>query len=177
MIFRGLRLLIPKFSTKYSQAMYEAWKANPKDVHDDWHAVFANQEKQSHVAVGTPEHIEREKTLALSAYMLIRYYKMRGHEEAVLDPLSTSAPIKDWSTSRNSARSTSRTSSITICSATRYFTTGISTSPSPSPPTPTSKTKSLYLSLHLGLHQREAAVDSARDPASPAIHLLQQDGH
>lgn len=56
-------------------------------MHDDWQAVFAEQEKLSHAKVGTPEHIEREKSLALSAYMLIRYYKMRGHEEAVLDPL------------------------------------------------------------------------------------------
>jgi 2-oxoglutarate dehydrogenase complex dehydrogenase (E1) component-like enzyme len=30
---------------------------------------------------------EKEKSLALSAYMLIRYYKTRGHESAELDPL------------------------------------------------------------------------------------------
>lgn len=146
MIFRGLRLLVPRFSTKYSQAMYEAWKANPKDVHDDWHVVFNNQEKLSHVAVGTPEHIEREKTLALSASMLIRYYKMRGHEEAVLDPLRTSFPIQDWSTSRNSERSMSKTNWIMIFSTTRSCTTAISTNRSPSLATPFSKTRLQYSS-------------------------------
>ena len=31
--------------------------------------------------------IEKAKALALSAYLLIRDYKSRGHEEAELDPL------------------------------------------------------------------------------------------
>lgn len=122
MIFRGLRLFLPKFGTRYSQAMYEAWKANPNEVHNDWDSVFRSQERESHVNVGSPEHLEREKSLALSAYMLIRYYKTRGHEEAVLDPLSISPPMQDWSTSRSSARSMSRTNWITTCSTIRSCT-------------------------------------------------------
>ena len=86
MIFKCFRTLAPRFATNYTQAMYEAWKVNPVSVHEDWHHGFNNQQQQ--VNVGSPEHIEREKSLALSAYMLIRYYKMRGHEEALLDPLS-----------------------------------------------------------------------------------------
>jgi 2-oxoglutarate dehydrogenase complex dehydrogenase (E1) component-like enzyme len=95
MIFKGLRLLAPRFGNNYSQAMYEAWKANPSEVHSDWHEVFNKQEKAPAHVAGNPEHIEREKSLALSAYMLIRYYKMRGHEEAELDPLRTSPMMKD----------------------------------------------------------------------------------
>ena len=33
-------------------------------------------------------HLDKQKSLATSAYMLIRYYKTRGHELAELDPLS-----------------------------------------------------------------------------------------
>jgi 2-oxoglutarate dehydrogenase complex dehydrogenase (E1) component-like enzyme len=79
MIFKGLRLFAPRLSQTYTQAMYEAWKANPSDVHEDWHAVFSNQDKMASTVAGNPDHIEREKSLALSAYLLIRYYKMRGH--------------------------------------------------------------------------------------------------
>lgn len=57
MIFKGLRLLAPRFSTNYSQAMYEAFKANPNDVHEDWHAVFNDQEKTASTQVGNPDHI------------------------------------------------------------------------------------------------------------------------
>ena len=35
--------------------------------------------------------IEKEKALAVSAYLLIRYYKSRGHEESEIDPLSKSS--------------------------------------------------------------------------------------
>jgi hypothetical protein len=161
MIFRGLRLLAPKFSTKYSQAMYEAWKTNPKDVHDDWHAVFASQEKASHVSVGSPEHIEREKSLALSAYMLIRYYKMRGHEDALLDPLSTPPSIQDLLTSRSSERSILKTSLTMISSITRFSMTVAWMNHSPFPLVLTSRTKSQYSSCHTGFHRIKAAVDLA----------------
>lgn len=57
MIFKGLRLLTPKFSSNYSQAMYDAWKANPNDVHEDWHTIFNNQEKSSSPMVGNPDNI------------------------------------------------------------------------------------------------------------------------
>lgn len=161
MIFRGLRLLAPKFSTKYSQAMYEAWKANPKDVHDDWHTIFASQERASHVNVGSPEHIEREKSLALSAYMLIRYYKMRGHEEAILDPLSNSSSIQDWSTSRSLERFILKTNSITISSTTRFSMTVAWMSLLPSLLALTSRIRSQYALGHIGFHRREAAMDFA----------------
>jgi 2-oxoglutarate dehydrogenase complex dehydrogenase (E1) component-like enzyme len=56
MIFKGLRLLNPRFANNYTQAMYEAWKVNPKDVHEDWSAVFNKQDKAPALA-GNPEHI------------------------------------------------------------------------------------------------------------------------
>ncbi len=43
MIRKGIALLKTCFSTAaYSRAMYEAWKKNPKDVHEDWNEVFKN---------------------------------------------------------------------------------------------------------------------------------------
>jgi 2-oxoglutarate dehydrogenase complex dehydrogenase (E1) component-like enzyme len=43
MIRKGISLLRSYFgSSNYSQAMYEAWKKNPAEVHEDWHAVFKN---------------------------------------------------------------------------------------------------------------------------------------
>ncbi len=119
MIFKCFRTLAPRFATNYTQAMYEAWKVNPDSVHEDWHHAFKNQ--QQHVNVGSPEHIEREKSLALSAYMLIRYYKMRGHEEALLDPLSILSVIKDWSISRSLVKFSQRTNFNMISQITRFF--------------------------------------------------------
>lgn len=119
MIFKCFRTLAPRFATNYTQAMYEAWKVNPDSVHEDWHHAFKNQ--QQNVNVGSPEHIEREKSLALSAYMLIRYYKMRGHEEALLDPLSILSVIKDWSISRSLVKFSQRTNFNMISLITRFF--------------------------------------------------------
>jgi 2-oxoglutarate dehydrogenase complex dehydrogenase (E1) component-like enzyme len=52
MIRKGITLLKKCFSTAaYSRAMYEAWKKNPKDVHEDWNAVFKNTP-----VVDTPVH-------------------------------------------------------------------------------------------------------------------------
>jgi 2-oxoglutarate dehydrogenase complex dehydrogenase (E1) component-like enzyme len=71
-------------------------------VHEDWHAVFSSEQP---IATATnSSELEKEKSLALSAYMLIRYYKTRGHELAELDPLSTPSPMQGWSTSKNSER-------------------------------------------------------------------------
>lgn len=40
MLFRGLTHLKKKYSSDYAKAMYEAWKKNPNDVHEDWNLVF-----------------------------------------------------------------------------------------------------------------------------------------
>jgi hypothetical protein len=54
MIRKGITLLKKCFSTAaYSRAMYEAWKKNPQDVHEDWNAVFKNTP-----VVDTPVHSE-----------------------------------------------------------------------------------------------------------------------
>ena len=119
MIFKCFRTLAPRFATNYTQAMYEAWKVNPDSVHEDWHHAFKNQQQQ--VNVGSPEHIEREKSLALSAYMLIRYYKMRGHEEALLDPLSILSDIQDWSISRSLVKFSQKINFNMILLTTRFF--------------------------------------------------------
>ena len=87
MIIRGLNLLKRNFSSDYSKAMYEAWRKNPSDVHEDWNIVFNSSPKDGE-SISSPQ-LDKERSLALSAYMLIRYFKTRGHELAELDPLST----------------------------------------------------------------------------------------
>jgi 2-oxoglutarate dehydrogenase complex dehydrogenase (E1) component-like enzyme len=71
------------YQFSYSKAMYEAWKSDPSAVHEHWDVVFSSPSKGGELS---PE-IERQKDLALSAYMFIRCYKQRGHELADLDPL------------------------------------------------------------------------------------------
>ena len=40
MIIRSINLLKKHFSSEYSRAMYEAWRKNPNEVHEDWNIVF-----------------------------------------------------------------------------------------------------------------------------------------
>jgi hypothetical protein len=105
------------------------------------------------VNVGSPEHIEREKSLALSAYMLIRYYKMRGHEEALLDPLSILSSIQDWSISRSLARSLPKINSSMILLTIRFFMISFSMSLSLSLQIQSFKIKLQYLVSYSGLHR------------------------
>ena len=46
MLFRGLSLLRQNYSSEYAKAMYDAWKKNPKDVHEDWNLVFNSTSSQ-----------------------------------------------------------------------------------------------------------------------------------
>lgn len=41
-MIKGTRLLAHKFANNYTQSMYQAWKTNPSDVHEDWHEAFSN---------------------------------------------------------------------------------------------------------------------------------------
>ena len=80
MLFRGLNLLRKNYSSEYARAMYDAWKKNPKDVHEDWNLVFNSTPSEGGSGGINESQLSKEKSLALSAYMLIRYYKERGHE-------------------------------------------------------------------------------------------------
>lgn len=84
-MIRALNFLKNSYRLSYSKAMYEAWKNNPNDVHEDWDLVFKSASTAETEA--TSPNIEREKELALSAYLFIRLFKQRGHELAELDPL------------------------------------------------------------------------------------------
>lgn len=86
------RIFKPSFST-YTQSMFEAWKAEPSVVHPDWDAYFKSTANQLSTSSTTSPTANKDKALALSAYLLIRYYKSRGHELAELDPLSMSSLI------------------------------------------------------------------------------------
>lgn len=39
-MLRGLNHIRNSFNFSYSKAMYEAWKNNPSNVHEDWDLVF-----------------------------------------------------------------------------------------------------------------------------------------
>ena len=83
-MIRALNLLRKNvYQFSYSKAMYEAWKNDPSAVHEHWDVVFSSPSKGGQIS---PE-MERQKDLAISAYMFIRAYKQRGHELAELDPL------------------------------------------------------------------------------------------
>lgn len=79
MIFKAVKKLKHKYSPTYSKAMYEAWKNNPDQVHQDWTVVFNKDSNGKEGEIGSSPQLHKEKSLALSAYMLIRYYKTRGH--------------------------------------------------------------------------------------------------
>ena len=79
MLVRGLNLLRNNYSSEYAKAMYEAWKKNPKDVHEDWNVVFNSTPSEGSSGSVSEAQLSKEKGLALNAYMLIRYYKNRGH--------------------------------------------------------------------------------------------------
>ena len=93
MLFRGLNLVRKKFSSEYARAMYEAWRKDPNEVHEDWNLVFSSAPTEGNGEAASNPEFERQRSLALSAYMLIRYYKTRGHELAQLDPLSNPSII------------------------------------------------------------------------------------
>lgn len=84
-MIKALNFLKNSYRLSYSKAMYEAWKSNPADVHEDWDLVFKSASASG--SEETSPNLQREKELALTAYLFIRYYKQRGHELAELDPL------------------------------------------------------------------------------------------
>lgn len=85
MLFRASSQILKRCFSTYSKAMYEAWKNDPSKVHPSWSEYFQNN-NMSLQAVSQSEtndpKIDKEKDLALSAYLLIRYYKVNGHEIA-----------------------------------------------------------------------------------------------
>ena len=78
------------FST-YAQKMHESWLKDPNSVHKDWDIYFKNgaQIVESTSSEIDPKQMDKLNDLAISTYLLIRYYKHRGHELSALDPLST----------------------------------------------------------------------------------------
>ena len=56
MIFRGLKILTPRFSSNYSSKMYDFWREKPDQVHEDWHKAFSNS---TNSVATNPEQVER----------------------------------------------------------------------------------------------------------------------
>lgn len=105
MIFKAIKGLRHNFNSAYSKAMYEAWKSNPDQVHQDWTLVFNKDINGKEGDLTSSPEIEKEKSLALKAYMLIRYYKTRGHQRAELDPLRIFVFMQVYQTTKSSAKS------------------------------------------------------------------------
>ena len=81
MIFRVASQISRKCFSTYPKRMYDVWKQDPSQVHSTWDEYFKNNDVNVSVPTNSP-NVEREKDLALSAYLLIRYYKVNGHEIA-----------------------------------------------------------------------------------------------
>ena len=79
-----------QFGNSYAKKMHEAWLKDPTSVHQDWSDYFKNGSPSVEPAKSDISSAELSKLqdLAISAHLLIRYYKHRGHELSELDPLS-----------------------------------------------------------------------------------------
>lgn len=91
MLLRASRQVLRRCFSSYSKVMYDSWKNDPSSVHPSWNDFFKNNNPNqtlSSVPETNDPKLDKEKDLALSAYLLIRYYKVNGHEIAELDPLS-----------------------------------------------------------------------------------------
>jgi 2-oxoglutarate dehydrogenase complex dehydrogenase (E1) component-like enzyme len=84
--------------SSYAQKMHEAWRKEPSSVHRDWDLYFKNGSQllvENKSPELDPKQMDKIQDLAISTHLLIRYYKHRGHELAVLDPLSTQLKYLD----------------------------------------------------------------------------------
>lgn len=82
MLLRASSQILKRCFSSYSKAMYDTWKQDPSSVHPSWNDYFQKNSNSLNLA-SQPEtndpKIDKEKDLALSAYLLIRYYKVNGH--------------------------------------------------------------------------------------------------
>jgi hypothetical protein len=108
-------LLRRNFSaSSYASEMYQAWQQDPKSVSDQWDKYFQKHgldinkavdgAKQATQVTYTAEQM-KEKELVLEAFKLIRYYELRGHELANIDPLCSFGLTQPCRITASSARS------------------------------------------------------------------------
>ena len=50
-MIKALNFLKNSYRLSYSKAMYEAWKSNPADVHEDWDLVFKSSSASESEAI------------------------------------------------------------------------------------------------------------------------------
>ena len=82
MLLRTSYKILRRCFSSYSKVMYDTWKQDPSSVHPSWNEYF--QKNSSNLTLGSQTEtnnpkIDKEKDLALSAYLMIRYYKVNGH--------------------------------------------------------------------------------------------------
>ncbi len=83
MLFRASRQILKRCFSSYSKVMYESWKKDPVSVHSSWNDYFkTSTQPVSSILDNNDPKLDKEKDLALSAYLLVRYYKVNGHEIA-----------------------------------------------------------------------------------------------
>jgi 2-oxoglutarate dehydrogenase complex dehydrogenase (E1) component-like enzyme len=71
-----------QFGSSYAKKMHEAWLKDPQSVHQDWNNYFKNEAPSVTPASNTEinsSEFNKLQDLAISAHLLIRYYKHRGH--------------------------------------------------------------------------------------------------
>ncbi len=82
MLLRASSKVLRKCFSTYPKAMYDAWKTDPSKVHPTWNEYFKNNNVSLSVNLTSETNdasSDKQKDLALSAYLLIRYYKVNGH--------------------------------------------------------------------------------------------------
>lgn len=85
MLLRASQQIARRYFSSYSKIMYDTWKSDPGSVHPMWSQYFEQNRDSLNLGWGpetTDPKIDKQKDLALSAYLLIRYYKVNGHEIA-----------------------------------------------------------------------------------------------
>lgn len=82
MLLKASSQILRRCFSSYSKVMYDSWRQDPLSVHTSWNEYFqknsANLTISSQSETSDPK-VDQEKDLALSAYLMIRYYKLNGH--------------------------------------------------------------------------------------------------
>ena len=82
MLLKASSQILRRCFSSYSKVMYDSWRQDPLSVHTSWNEYFHKNSTNltiSSLSETSDPKVDQEKDLALSAYLMIRYYKLNGH--------------------------------------------------------------------------------------------------
>lgn len=88
----------PAYRSGYAAEMYKAWQADPKSVSEQWANYFKNNKPVAQPTETQSAESDLDSPIVMEAFKLLRYYGLRGHEMASIDPLCT--PKLDFRTAK-----------------------------------------------------------------------------